>query len=326
MVQPGVAPFAQGAMQGMELPHGGPSYGQPALDPSFAHRDPGPAGHETHMFRTGSDVAAGASSARSESRAKARERARERAKEKHHTGLERDAPPPSRAGSYVAASQAHPYFPSQVSSALQHPFQAPFHATAVNQRQPAYHHASSFNYPETFPSTAFGYPSYAPPHEPSPSSLSSVSHYFVENPPGAMGARYPTSGASGPNPNYPSFAPGPPAASSLRPGASSFSSLLNEPQYSGFPSQGYYPVASPYPSQSRPPSSSLLGQSSSSRQPQQAGTSYPPPPSHLVRPGQDRQMPLHSTSTPHSLDPNFYNPQIPNRLQGFEELEEEFKP
>lgn len=326
MVSPGVAPFAHGAVQGMELPHGGPSYGQAPVDSSFPHREPGIAGHETHMFRTVSDVA-GASSARVESRAKARERARERAKEKHHTGLERDAPP-GRAGSYVASSGAHPYanLPSQVSSALQHPFQAAFHASGVNQRQPAYHHVPSFNFPEPFLSTAFGYPpqSYAPP-EPSPSSLPSVSHYFVENPPGAMGARYPTSGASTPNPNFPSFAPGPPAASSLRPGASSFSSLLNEPQYSGFPSQGYYQMATPYPSQSRPPSSSLLGQSSSSRQPQQAGTAYPPPPSHLVRPGQDRQIPLHST-TPHSLDPNFYNPQIPNRLQGFEELEEEFKP
>lgn len=282
---PGVAPpFAQGAVEGMA--RGGPGY-----DPSMAP-------HESHMYRSGSSDIAG-SSARVESRAKARERARERAKEKHHTGLEREpVPRGSGSGSYIP-----PYamLPSQMSSALQHPFQAP-------SRQPGY-----FNFPEPFPSAAFGYPpAYAPP-EPSPSSLPSVSHYFVENPPGALAGRYPASGSS---PNFPSFAPGPPAA---RPGPSSFSSLLNEPQYSGFPSQGYYPMASPYP---RPPSSSLLGQSSGSRQ--QAGAAYPSPPSHLVRPAHDRQPPLHGT-TPHSLDPNFYNPQIPTRLQVFEEIEEEFK-
>ena len=308
MVSLGVAPFGHGAVEGMELPAGGPAFGHIPVDPRFASGEP-------HMFRTASDVA-GASSARVESRAKARERARERAKEKQHTGtaypLERDAPP-----RYMPSSYAN--LPAQVSSTLQHPFQAPF----VNQRQPHFHPASSFNYPEAFPSPAYSYPSYAP-SEPSPSSLPSVSHYFVENPPGALAAgRYPTSGPQPtvPNPNFPGFAAGSP---SLRPGASSFSSLLNEPQYSGFPSQGYF---SPYPSQPRPTSSALLGQSRLPAHPshQASGHVYPPQSSHLVRPGHDRQNPLHST-TPHSLDPNFYNPQLPTRLPGFEELEEEFKP
>lgn len=274
-------------VEGMALPAGGPAFGQAPVDPDPA------------MFRTSSDPAG--ASARVESRAKARERARERAKEKHY-----DAPaPPAR------YSPAYAALPSQVSSALQHPFQAPLHQ---HQRQP---YASTYNYPEAF---SYGYQS-APPYEPSPSSLPSVSHYFVENPPGALGGRY----GSAANPSFPGFAPGPPAAPSLRGGSgSSFSGLLGEPgQYSGFPSQSYYPYSA---AQARPPSSSLLGNPPGSRVPPQGGSGYPPSP-HLVRPGHDRQHPgVHSGSTPHSLDPNFYNPQIPTRLQGFEELEEEFKP
>lgn len=313
------SPFVHGAVEGMEpLGSGGPqAYGQGPIDPNFAREG-------EVIFRSASDVAGG-SSGRVESRAKARERARERAKEKQYTGrdLDRETDIPGRG--YTASSSAghlaagqYANFPSQVSSALQHPFQAPFPAPGNNQpglRQPPYSY-----FPEAFSSPSFGGyppPSYAQP-EPSPSSFmsmpqsqDSVSQYLVENPPSAMGGRYPTGNT---NSNFPGFSPTPPGSSSR---VSQFSSLLSDPGYSSFPSQaGYLP--SPYSSQPRPPSFS--GQAPGTRLPR--GTAYPPPSSHLVRPGHDRPV----QSTPHSLDPNFYTPQIPSRLQGFEELEEEFKP
>jgi len=314
------SPFVHSAVEGMEPlgPGGPPAYGQVSVDPNFARDGEG-------IFRSASDVAGG-SSGRVESRAKARERARERAKEKQYTGreLERDPGIPGRgyaASSSAAGHLAAPQYanlPSQVSSALQHPFQAPF--SALGNSQPGLRQAPYSYFPEAFSSPPFGGyppPSYAHP-EPSPSSFisvsqsqASVSQYFVENPPSAIGGRYPTGNT---NPNFPGFSPGPPA-SSLR--VSPFASFLSDPGYSGYPNQAGYPP-SPYSSQPRP--SSLLGQAPGSRLPH--GTVYPPPSSHLVRPGHDR--PVHST--PHSLDPNFYTPQIPSSLQGFEEIEEEFKP
>lgn len=282
------APFVQG-MEPL-----GPPYGQVPVDPNFAREA------AEGIFRSSSsDVG------RAESRAKARERARERAKEKQYTD-----PDPGRGG-YGAPAPQYANLPSQVSSALQHPFQPPFAAPGNNQPGSLHRQAPSYPsyFPEAFSSPPFG----GYPPEPSPSSFisvpqshASVSQYFVDNPPGAMGGRYGIT-----NPNFPGFSP----ASSLRP--SPFSSLLSDPGYnSGSP----YFSSMPYPNPPRP-SSSLLGQPRLSH-----GTVYPQAPSsHLVRPGHDNtRQTIHST--PHSLDPNFYNPQMSSSLQGFEELEEEFKP
>lgn len=45
---------------------------------------------------------------------------------------------------------------------------------------------------------------------------------------------------------------------------------------------------------------------------------------HEQQQQQEEELGTHD-QTPHSLDPNFYTSQIPARLQGLEELEEEFK-
>uniref|UniRef100_A0A7I4FTX0 TCP domain-containing protein n=1 Tax=Physcomitrium patens TaxID=3218 RepID=A0A7I4FTX0_PHYPA len=316
-----------------------------------------------------SDVHSGGSSgaARVESRAKARERARERAKEKHIS--ERDPASGRIPSTYVphhgpssasAGAQQHPHLavqgqslysnlPSQVTSALQHPFQAsPAFQAGINPplrpppppAAPPYN-APSYNLPEAF--FAYGghynptsYNQAEPPLQQQQQGPS-VSHYFVENPLPPSRFSIASQGSISTNSMMFSGLTHVPA-SSLR--ASPFGSLISEQQplnysSSSFPSPTGYQFPPSYVSSShRPPppsSSSLLG---------------PPPLGSSLRLSQGTMEYTHSrirlgqgqaqghgqfehrsyNQAPHSLDPSFYTPQIPARLQGLEELEEEFKP
>nr|PNR45859.1 hypothetical protein PHYPA_015630 [Physcomitrium patens] len=375
------------------------SHGQPAMMSTFGHTGHGmeavmgpqhqhhhlasyglnfPLEQQAGLFRAGSSgdsQAGGSGTARVESRAKARERARERAKEKHIT--ERD-PGTGRISSsmvthHVPASasagmqQQHPHLvqspyanlPSQVSSALLHPFQAsPAFNASTGIHPPSRppppaatpYHASSYGFSESsFVYSGHYNPPPTPYNQAEPSlhqqqqQLPSVSHYFVENPPPP--SHYSSSNPQGmntPKPmTLPGFSPGP-ASSSLR--ASLFGSVISEQHQSLHYSSGsylspsgyYFPPSYASIAQRPPPSSSpLLGPSlpGSSLRPSQGTMRYTLPGmrsdqeqarGHEQQQQQEEELGTHD-QTPHSLDPNFYTSQIPARLQGLEELEEEFK-